>query len=77
MLTMQSTDISQEISALREQIAALEASIELRKRQQLRKSDDSVGSETAEADLGELVEARDFMVARLSRLESCKRTPDR
>jgi hypothetical protein len=69
---VQGTD-SGEISTLRGQIAAAEAAIkDLESRTSaLDESGSSAASEIVE--LGELVEARDFMVARLSRLQSCKR----
>ena len=63
---MEDTGISQEIAALREQMAATEAEIARLK------------SETSakDTDLAPLVEALDSMTIRLSRLESCKRMPD-
>jgi hypothetical protein len=61
---MHDTGISEEIAALREQIAAAEAEI----------ARGNPGSGKTERDA--LIEARDSMIVRLSRLESCKRTPE-
>lgn len=79
---MEDTGISQEIAALREQIAATEAAIarlqnranQHRKAGEAGEAGDPASAETMEL-LRELVEAHDSMKVRLSRLESCKRTP--
>lgn len=68
---MQGTGIADEINTLRQQISEAEAAIT---RCQSRVNAHPGSAE--EAELRELVEARDFMVSRLSRLESCKRTPE-
>jgi hypothetical protein len=74
---MQNIGISQEIAELREQIATADATIARYKSQGAAAGRETVASPSAEdAALQELVEARDFMVTRLSRLESCKRTPE-
>jgi hypothetical protein len=80
---MEDTGISQEIAALREQIAATEAAIarlQSRANQHLKAGEAGEAGDPASAEavelLGELVEARDSMTVRLTRLESCKRTPD-
>jgi hypothetical protein len=70
---MQDTGVSQEIARLRQEIAATQAFI---RRQRYRitavdESGDRSGREQAELD--EMVEAHGFMVARLTRLESCRR----
>lgn len=67
---MTDTGISEQITTLREQIAAAEAEIEHR-RSRLKLHPNGQGS-GAEAELAELVEAREFMRHRLSRLESCQ-----
>lgn len=72
---MQSTDISQEIAALREQIAAAEAAI-IRHKSRVSAREPGDARPEEDAELSELVEARDLMTARLSRLESCKRIPE-
>jgi hypothetical protein len=61
---MNDTGISEEIAALREQIAATEAEIARGK------------PSSGETERDALIEARDSMIVRLSRLESCKRTPE-
>jgi len=67
---MQDTGIAEQIARLREQIAAAEAEIG---RYQSRLSADKESSVKADAELAELTEAREFMLNRLSRLESCQR----
>jgi hypothetical protein len=65
---MNDTGIAQEITTLREQLAAAEAAIAQGKSADASHKDD--------AELRELMEARDFMARRLSRLESCRRAPE-
>jgi hypothetical protein len=72
---MQNTSIDEEIAALREQIAAADTEI-ARTRSLIRTRQSGDASSPDEAELVLLVEARDHMVSRLSRLESCKRTPE-
>jgi hypothetical protein len=73
---MQNIGISQEIAELREQIATADATIARYKSQGAVGRDTGAPASAEDAALRELVEARDFMVTRLSRLESCKRTPE-
>jgi uncharacterized protein involved in exopolysaccharide biosynthesis len=67
---MPDTCISEQITTLREQIAAAEAEIDDR-RSRLKAQPDGDAAR-AEKELAELVEAREFMRHRLSRLESCQ-----
>ena len=71
---MHKTGISGEIATLREQIAAAGAAIERQKGRVLALRKGGQLSSRDDAELQELIAAHDFMVARLSRLESCKRT---
>jgi len=73
---MQGTSIDEEIAALREQLTATEA--EIARAQSIIDAGRGSGDAAAkdQAELPRLVEARDHMVSRLSRLESCKRTPE-
>jgi hypothetical protein len=70
---MQDTGVSQEIARLRQEIAATQAFIRRHRCRitALHESGDPSGREQAELD--EMVEAHGFMVARLTRLESCRR----
>lgn len=74
---MADTNIGEEIDTLRDQLAGAEAAV-ARARSQVaaagQVSPEAVAAQ--ERELGELIEARDFMVSRLSRLESCKRSLD-
>ena len=68
---MSNTGISEQIATLMEQIAAAEVQLDgHRSRLKTRPEGDAAA---AEAALAELTEARDSMVNRLSRLESCQR----
>jgi hypothetical protein len=68
---MSDTGISEQIATLREQIAAAEVEIE-NQRARLKAQSVSDGA-AGEAPLTELIEARDSMLNRMSRLESCQR----
>jgi hypothetical protein len=73
---MSDTGIAEQIATLRVQIADTEAEIEshrARRKAEGREGDDA---EAPEAALAELKEAHEFMLNRLSRLESCRRALD-
>jgi hypothetical protein len=74
---LQSTGIAQEIAALREQIATARAAIKRQRSRVLALREAGQPWSRDDAELGEMIVALDFMVARLSRLESCNRTPEK
>jgi hypothetical protein len=65
------TSIDEEISTLRDQVAA--TAEEIRRRRAL--AGPGTPNDASSAELDELVEAHASMMTRLSRLLSCKRTP--
>jgi uncharacterized protein involved in exopolysaccharide biosynthesis len=72
---MSDTGISEQIATLREQIAAVEA--EIQNHQSRLKAQPGGQAAAAEAELTEFTKSREFMLYRLSRLESCQHGFDR
>ena len=70
---MQDTGIAEQIANLRKQIAAAEAEIESRHGRWKAAGKDA---HMADTELAELKEAHEFMLNRLSRLQSCQRALD-
>jgi hypothetical protein len=70
---MTDTGIAEEIATLRSRIADAEASVARCKSLIAARHEAGTESAAEEAELKELIEARDSMVLRLSRLESCQR----
>ena len=73
---MQDTGIADEIAGLRAQIGAAEAEIARLKMSASARRTSGDAAYNEETELQDLIEAHEHMVTRLSRLESCKRTPE-
>jgi chromosome segregation ATPase len=73
---MSDTGIAEQIATLRAQIADTEAEIESHQARRKAEGREGGDAEAPEAELVELKEAHEFMLNRLSRLESCRRALD-